>query len=205
MTASFGVFSIPLRVRRAAVLVGGCVVVGCGVGLVLRARLGSDGYSTAIYGLSDWARLPYAVANWGVGLGCVLCAYLRGVRPGVATIVHPLVVGGTVDLVLRGTPTTALPARIMLLMSGTLVLSAGVALYLSASWGSGPFESVAFALAPVPFRAAYIILQAAGTCLGWVLDAPVGPGTLLIVFAVGPLVAIIRHRLPSPRPGCPRS
>lgn len=176
-------------------LIGGCVIVGVGVGLVLRARLGSDGYSAAIYGLSGRARLPYAVANWGVGLGCVLSAWLRGVRPGVGTIAHPLIVGSTVDLVLRGAPSTALAARIILPIAGTLVLAVGVALYLGASLGSGPFESLAFALAPLPFRAAYTVLQTAGTGLGWLLGAPVGPGTLLVVFGVGPLVASIRRRL----------
>ena len=177
-------------------MVGGCVIVGVGVGLVLRGRLGSDGYSTAIYGLSGQTRLPYAVVNWAVALVCVLSAWTRGVRPGVGTIVHPLVVGGTVDIVLQLAPPTTLDARIITLIAGTLILSAGVALYLSASLGSGPFESLALALHPLPFRAAYMILQAAGTCLGWLLGAPVGPGTFLIVFGVGPLVATLRRHIP---------
>lgn len=172
------------------------MLVGVGVGAVLMARLGSDGYSTAIYGISHRTGLPYALANWAVALACVLCAWVRRVPPRPGTITHPLVVGATVDLVLHlGVPPT-LAARISLLVVGTVILSAGVALYLSASLGSGPFESLAFAAPAVSFRVAYMALQAAGTCIGWLLGAPIGPGTPLIVFGVGPLVAIFRRHLP---------
>ena len=38
--------------RRAVLLVGGCVVLGVGVAMLLRAAMGSDGYSTLVNGIS---------------------------------------------------------------------------------------------------------------------------------------------------------
>lgn len=161
---------------------------------MLCARLGSDGYSTLVNGISLAGRVPYALASWSLGLTLVLLAWIRRVRPGIGTIVHPFVVGSTVDLVLHlGTPGWTV-ARIALLGTGAGVLALGVAVYLGAALGSGPFESAALALRPIPFRTAYMVLQAAGTAIGWLLGAAAGPGTLLIVFGVGPLVVMIRGR-----------
>lgn len=179
------------------------MLVGVGVGLVLCARFGSDGYSTLVNGISLAAHVPYAVANWSLGCSLVALAWLRRVRPGIGTIVHPFVVGSTVDLVLLLGPPGSLVARVVLLGAGAVVLAFGVAVYLGAALGSGPFESAAFALRPLPFRIAYVLLQAIGTAVGWVLGAAAGPGTLLIVFGIGPLVTVFRRVIGVRRHGAP--
>ena len=190
-----GMHPIPLGVRRVAALLVGYAIVGVGVGLVLDARLGSDGYSTAIYGISKAAEVPYAFVNWGLGAALVLGAWLRGIRPGLGTPVHPIIVGATVDFVLLPGSPPSTATRIALLAVGAVVLAVGVAIYLGAALGAGPFESLALALHPVQFRTAYVFLQALGTIVGCSLGAPAGPWTLLIVFGIGPLVAALRRRL----------
>lgn len=172
-----------------------CMVLGIGVGLVLTARLGSDGYSSLVNGIVRATGVPYAVVNPATGLLAVLLARLRHVRPGPGTIVHPIVVGSTVNVVLSslGTPHTSI-ARVALLVVGTLVLAAGVAGYLDAELGAGPFESLALAV-PLSFRLAYILLQAAAATTGWILGADIGPGTLLVIFGVGPVIHMVRHCL----------
>lgn len=76
-----------------AQLFAACVVLGLGVGLVLTADLGSEGYSSLINGLPLSAGVPYAEANWLVGLTAVLLAWSRGVQPGLGTLTHPVIVG----------------------------------------------------------------------------------------------------------------
>lgn len=187
------------RFGRIVQLVVSCAVLGLGVGLVLVAGLGSDGYSTLINGISRHTNLPYAPVNWTVGFGVVLLAWSRGVRPGLGTITHPIVVGLTVNAVLDAVPApTALPARIALLAIGTPVLAAGVAGYLEAALGAGPFEAVTIALRPISFRLAYAVLQAAGAVAGWLLGASIGVGTLLIVLGVGPLATVLRRAFAFP-------
>lgn len=187
---------------RAAVLVLACAVLGCGVGLVLTARLGSDGYSSLVNGVSRASGMPYAITNWIVGLSAVAFAWCRGVRPGPGTVVHPVVVGGTVNAVLVTVqpPAGVLP-RVAVLLGGVGLLAVGVAAYLATALGSGPFESATIALAPVPFRVAYGVLQGTGAAVGWALGASVGVGTLLVVLGVGPLVSLIRAGLTRTRPG----
>jgi uncharacterized membrane protein YczE len=170
--------------------------------MVLVASLGSDGYSTLINGISRTAGLPYAPVNWTVGFIVVVLARLRGVRPGLGTVTHPIVVGLTVNAVLDLVPTPgSLAARAALLAVGALVLSAGVAGYLEAGLGAGPFEAVTLGLHPLPFRVAYGALQAAGAIGGWLLGASIGVGTVVIVLGVGPLATMLRKLIAEPGRG----
>ena len=148
-----------------------CVALGLGVGTVLVAALGSDGYSSLVNGVSRASGAPYAYVNWTIGFAAVLLARLRGVRPGLGTVTQPVVVGLTVNGVLDALPTPgSLVARALLLTVGSFVLAAGVAGYLEAGLGAGPFEAATLALDPVPFRLAYGVSR---------LAAPAGLGTRL--------------------------
>src|SRR3954465_1249854 len=84
---------------------GSCVVLGIGVGLLLTAALGSDGYSTLVNGISLSSGLAFLWVNCAVGALFVALAWSRGLRPGWGTIAQPVVVGAVINLVLNVTST----------------------------------------------------------------------------------------------------
>ena len=183
---------------RAAQLLGCCVVLGAGVVLLLRSALGSDGYSTFVTGLSRSQGWDFAVANALVGVTLVALAWWRGTRPGVGTVAQTVVVGLTVSggLALTTEP-SSLVVRALLLALALPVLAVGVAGYLNTATGAGPAEAAALAVdPPVPFRWGYNLLQGTGALVGWLWGADVGPGTVLVVVALGPAVVALRQRLP---------
>lgn len=192
-------------VRRSVQLVLSCVVLGVGVALLLRAALGSDGYSTLINGLSISLDLPFVVVNAIVGLVLVAMAWSRHVVPGLGTIVQPVVVGFAVSGVMSVVPELdGLPTRAVVLALAFPVLAVGVAGYLGSGTGAGPTEAAAIAFdPPLPFRWSYSIVQGGGALVGWLLGAAAGVGTLLVIVLLGPMVDLVsRHvrafRLPSP-------
>ena len=71
--------------RRLALLLVGCVVLGIGVALLLGADLGSDGYSTLVNGVSLASDIEFWVANLAIGVAFVMMAALRNVVPGIGT------------------------------------------------------------------------------------------------------------------------
>jgi uncharacterized protein len=184
-------------VARAGQLVAACIVLGVGVGMLLLAALGSDGYSTLINGLSLHFNVLFVLVNAVVGVLFVAMAWSRGLRPGLGTIVQPVVVGFTVSAVLGlFDPPSPLWLRIGLLIAAFPVLSAGVAGYLDCGLGAGPTEAAVLAWdPPIPFRWSYSVLQGTGALVGWLLGAAIGPGTLVVIFLLGPLVDLIRRRL----------
>lgn len=178
---------------RVVQLIVSCVVLGIGVALLLVPALGSDGYSTLINGLSRVSGLPFAAVNAVVGIVLVLLAWAKGRRPALGTVVQPLVTGYTVTFALDIlTPPATLAARILMVLLAFVVLAVGVAGYLGSNTGVGPAEALSLAWdPPVPFRWSYSIFQGVGAIVGWLLGAAIGPGTLLVVLGLGPVVDLL--------------
>jgi uncharacterized membrane protein YczE len=187
-------------------LFASCVVLGVGVALLLRAALGSDGYSTLINGLSLALDVPFVWVNLAVGVVLVAMAWSRGLAPGIGTVVQPVVVGATVSVVLAAVAApSSLPGRTGIGVAGFVVLAVGVAGYLGTRAGAGPTEAAALAFdPPVPFRWSYTVVQALGTLVGWLLGAAVGPATIIVIALLGPVVDLVARLVPAIGTPAPR-
>jgi uncharacterized membrane protein YczE len=181
---------------QLARLVVSCVVLGIGVAMLLIASLGSDGYSTMINGFSLALDVPFWAVNLVVGVVLVAMAWARGLTPGLGTITQPIVVGFVVSGLLDAfAQPDALWVRVVLLALSFPVVAVGVAGYLAVDAGAGPTEAAALAFdPPVPFRWSYSVVQGGGALLGWLCGAAVGPGTILVIVLLGPLVDLLSSR-----------
>ena len=183
--------------RRLLQVFAGCVVLGVGVALLLTADLGSDGFSTLVNGVSLGFSLPFWVANLLVSAAFLLLAASRRTYPGLGTVVQVVVVGGTVSVLLDllATPESVV-GRTALLAVALPVLAVGIATYLGSHTGAGPAEAAGLAWdPPLPFRWSYSTVQLGGALGGWALGATLGPGTLLVVVALGPAVDLASRAL----------
>ena len=171
-------------------LVVSCAILGVGVAMLLIASLGSDGYSTMINGLSIALDVKFFVVNLVIGVLLVAMAWARGLKPGLGTITQPLVVGFVVSGLLDAfAEPDGLWVRVTLLVLSFPVVAVGVAGYLAVDLGAGPVEAAALAWdPPVPFRWSYSLVQVLGAVAGWSMGASLGPGTVLVVLLIGPVV-----------------
>lgn len=178
-------------------LIVGAAILGLGIGLMLNARLGSDGFSTFINGIALTVGIPFGLSNVSVGLVLVAFTWWRGVRLGIGTFLQPLVVGVTVSATRGFLPSPdALAPRALECGIGFFVVAFGVALYLEADLGPGPAEGPALAVdPPIPFRVGYSALQIVQAVIGWVLGASAGIGTAATVVLIGPVVDRMRAML----------
>ncbi len=108
-------------------------------------------------------------------------AWMRGLKPGLGTIVQPLVVGFMVSGLLDAfDEPDAMWIRVLLLVLSFPVVAVGVAGYLAVDAGAGPTEAAALAFdPPVPFKWSYSVVQGGGALLGWLCGAAIGPGTVI--------------------------
>jgi len=183
--------------RRVVQLVLACAVLGSGVALLLAASLGSDGYSSLVSGITIATGAPFAAVNIVIAVALIALAWSRGTRPGLGTLVQPVVVGLVVGWLLPLLPTPEpLAVRFAELGAAFVLLSLGVAGYLATDTGAGPAEAAALAFdPPLPFRWSYTVLQAGGALAGWALGAAVGPGTVVTALLVGPTVDLALRTL----------
>ena len=150
------------------------MTLGTGVAMLLTADLGSDGFSTLVNGVSISVDTPFVLANAGVSVAFLLLAAVRGLRPGVGTLVQVVLVGSIVSLLM---PVMDVPGslvgQVLLLTASLPVLALGIASYLGSHLGAGPAESAALAWdPPVPFRWSYSAVQLTGAVLGAPARAP---------------------------------
>lgn len=183
--------------RRLAQLVVSVTVLGLGVALLLDARLGSDGYSTLLNGVTRASGWSFLLVTVVIGVALILLAWLRGRPPGIGTLIQTAGVGASVNVFLPLMPgPDSLALRVIEMVAGLLVLAVGVAGYLAAELGAGPAEAAALAFdPPVPFRWSYTVLQVTSMAIGWVLGADVGVATVLVSLLLGQLVARLQPLL----------
>ena len=183
-------------VQPMVALLVSCVVLGIGVAMLLEAELGSDGYSTLVNGLAIATGVPFALVNLVVSVLFVAMAWARGLPPGVGTVVQPVVVGFTVSGAMQViAQPDQLVWRSILGLVAFPVLAVGVAGYLGSGMGAGPTEAAALAWdPPVPFKWSYSVVQGGGALIGWLLGAAIGPGTLVVIFFLGPFVDLLSRR-----------
>ncbi len=181
-----------LTVGRFAMVVSGCVVLGIGVALLLTADLGSDGFSTLVNGLARATGIDFVWANVVVSLGFLVVAAVRGLLPGLGTVVQIAVVGLTADLGLRVLETPdSLLLQVLMLLAALPVLAVGIATYLGTHLGAGPAEAAALAWdPPVPFKWSYSAVQGGGALVGWLLGATLGAGTIAVILVLGAAVDV---------------
>lgn len=183
--------------RQTSLLLGGCLVLGVGVAMLLAADLGSDGYSTLVNGITLATGTAFWIMNVVVGVVFVAMAALRGVRPGLGTVVQVVLVGVVVSvgLDLIATPDSVV-GRGLLLTAAFPVLAVGISGYLGSHTGAGPAEAAALAWdPPVAFKWTYSVVQAGGALVGWLLGATVGIGTLAVILLLGPAVDLTSRLL----------
>lgn len=190
----------PVRdvVVRYVQLVVACTVLGAGVALLLKAALGSDGYSTMVNGLTIATGLPFWLLNIVVGGAFIGLAWVRGTRPGPGTVVQWFLVGIVISAVMAAVPhVSSLTGRAAMLAVALALITVGVGAYLASGTGAGPAEAMAIAWdPPIPFRWSYNLVQAGGALVGWLLGAAVGPGTVFVFLLLGPAVDLFRRTFP---------
>lgn len=180
-------------------LVVACTILGAGVAFLLEAALGSDGYSSLVSGLTLTTGQPFWVLNIVVGAAFIGMAWARGTRPGPGTVVQWFLVGFVISGVMALVPTVeSAPGRVASLALAFLLIAVGVAGYLASNTGAGPAEAVALAWdPPMPFKWSYSLVQGVGALVGWLLGAAIGPGTILVILFLGPVVDLFRRRMPA--------
>jgi uncharacterized membrane protein YczE len=114
------------------------------------------------------------------------------------TVENALLVGAFVDLLLRidavGHLSRDSPAvRAVLLAAGIVVVGIGTGLYISASIGAGPRDSLMLGLTRKLRTRVGLVrtgLEVSATVLGFALGGAVGIGTLAFALGIGPVVEL---------------
>ena len=192
---------MPGRVWAIATVAAGIVCLAFSIVAVVRAGLGLDPWTVLLQGVARSGGVTLGRATQLTFLGLLAVNYLVGrERPGLATVASVLLEGPLIDLFDGLVPAAGprLPVRTLWLVTGTLVMAFGIALYVTPRLGAAPPEGLMFA---VQRRLALSLIRARllvdGLALlgGVALGGSVGVGTVLLAGLVGPLMGLFHRRL----------
>ena len=184
--------------KALVILLIGLTVAHLGVTLFLLSELGTDTFTVFIQGLSRIFGLTVGTVH--VIVLCILMAVMllttKGyVKPG--TVVCAFCGGPIIDLctwLLGGwiNADAGMPVRIISMLAGCVILSAGMSIVINSNAGTGPNDLVAVILSDkierVQFRWVRVGCDLFFVVLGFLLGGTVGAGTVVAVFLTGPLV-----------------
>jgi len=108
---------------------------------------------------------------------------------------------------LAATPESSVVRRLGTLAVGLVLVSTGVALTIRAELGVAPYDVLTTGLAALtglPIGVAAVVTPVAFASLGWLLGRRPGPGTLLAVALVGPMLGLVLSALPQQEAMAPR-
>ena len=183
---------------RLVILVAGLFCFAFGIMLTLKSDLGLGPWHVFHQGVARHTGLSFGTASIAVGFGVLLLSWLLGVRPGVGTVANMVLVGLFIDLIewsgllpsFAGRPWLV---RLAVNVLGVAVVGFGSALYIKASLGAGPRDSLMLALARRLRGRVTLVrgaLELAVLVAGYLLGGTAGLGTVIFALGIGPAVGL---------------
>jgi len=173
----------------------GYAIYGLSIALIIQAGLGTGPWAVLAVALADISGTTPGTMIIATGVVVLLGAVLLREKIGWATLGNILFIGPWTDLFLFILP--SLEENLWLQIPGMLiaVVLSGIAtaVYISVNGGAGPRDSLMLAVSRTTGQSVQLsrgIIEVLVVILGWILEGPVGVGTLAFALLIGPLVQI---------------
>lgn len=170
---------------------------GLGVYLTIHANIGAGPWDVFNLGLSKTLGILYGNASITVSLMILFIDILLREPIGIAMFIDAVVVGKAVDFFnyINIVPVpSSLPGSILMIFVGLVIMGYTQYLYMYASLGCGPRDTLLVGLTRhmprIPIGAVSIALLSLATFIGYLLGGPVGIGTLICAFCSGPVMQL---------------
>lgn len=189
------------RVLRVAV---SFVLVAIGVATLIQSGLGVAPFDVLNTGVADTLGIPVSVAFLANAMLCYVLGIVLGGKVGWASLIGTVVISPLLQICLAIIPDPdALAIRIPMFAAGLAVLTVAICLVISTEMGAGPTEVVMLGMVArgMSVHRSRWIIDGIAFVLGVALGGAAGVGTIVITFALGPLVAFGLRRLHYVPPG----
>jgi uncharacterized membrane protein YczE len=171
----------------------GFALYGLGIALLIQANLGTSPWAILTVALVPITGLSAGVVTMLIGLVVLLGALLMREQIGWGTVANIVFIGPWLDVFLKFIPsvTTHIILQSVMLLLAIIIIGIAAALYIGVNAGAGPRDSLMLALERTrgwSLRTARSSIEIAVVIVGWLLGGPLGVGTLVFAFLIGPSV-----------------
>ena len=188
-------------IKKSSVVFLGMIFMGLGINLIVYANIGADPFTTGVMGIfvaiNRFGDYSFGTAQVVMNLFFLTIAFfLNKKKIGIGTLIAALSIGATVDLwgrilenMLAGEPQFI--TSLFLLILGAVIVSTGIAIYVSPDFGLGAGEIIPMIISEKTgwkFRYLKMANDFVFFVVGVLLGAVYGIGTIISLAIMGPTI-----------------
>lgn len=187
------------NVVRYGTFLMGILVMTLGVSLTVKSGLGAGAYDSINFALAEIFHINVSIGIYSTALLVVfITAFIRKRRPRFETFIPSLMMGVTTDMwvgMIKNISADSLYMQIIIFIVGALLVSLGVAMYIIPKLPTNPTDDLMVALTEKKFSITKAKLGIDILCfvIAFILKGPIGVGTVILTFLIGPMVDIFHH------------
>lgn len=182
--------------KRSIKLLFGLVLYAVGIVFIIQANIGLAPWDAFHIGLTYISNFSFGLISILVGLVILVFTFFLDEPIGIGTIANTVLIGLLIDLInfFELIPLfDSTWSGVLIMLLGMELIAVGTYFYIGSAFGVGPRDALMVALTrktnfPVGLIRATIEISV--LVMGWLLDAPIGIGTAIVAFGMGPLVQI---------------
>lgn len=176
----------------------GLSILAFGVSMTIKAGLGTGAWDALNVGLSKSVGLT--PGSWVVIVGIIMIfvnAALTKKRPEIAAVITLLITGVLIDFwllrVFDDLVVLGIIQKLAVFLIGVIALSIGIAIYLQPRFPLIPIDNFMVALRErfgLNLMVAKTLGEVFALSAAFIFKGPIGIGTLIVTFAIGPLIQL---------------
>ncbi|RKL66446.1 membrane protein [Salipaludibacillus neizhouensis] len=176
----------------------GLMFVSFGVSMMILARLGAGPWDALFVALSE--NLGLTVGSWTFIVGfflILLNGLLMKKMPDFSALITMFIIGLFIDFwlvfVFADLVMMQLTLRAGMLITGILSIAVGVSMYLQSNFARNPIDNLMMAfhyLTGKSLSFSKTFLEVLVLVIAFIIGGPIGVGTILVAFGIGPLIQV---------------
>ena len=171
----------------------GLIVMSFGITMTIKGNIvGTSPWDVLHIGL--FKQFGFSIGTWSILMGLfIICAtslYLKQL-PKLATILNMLLIGTFIDIFNWFLPgANVFIWELSYFIVGFFVMSIGCGLYIAASLGAGPRDTVMMIIASKGYsvKTGRMVMEIFAAIAGYLLGGPVGIGTIILALGTGYII-----------------
>ncbi|AZH78695.1 MULTISPECIES: membrane protein YczE [Microbacterium] len=186
-------------VERLVQLLVGLFLYGVALGFMVRGSIGVSPWDVLALGLAGQTGIGYGIMTVLISIVVLVLWIPLRQRLGLGTVLNALLVGPSADLALAVIPQPdSVWIGAPMFVFGMLLLAFATGLYIAADFGPGPRDGLMTGLVGRtgwPVWLVRTLIEGGVLLIGFLLGGPVGVGTVLFAFGIGPLIGWFLPRI----------
>ncbi|MGL4623385.1 MAG: YczE/YyaS/YitT family protein [Culicoidibacterales bacterium] len=192
----------PLLAKKLVFYFGGMIAIGFGVAAIINSSLGAGSFDAFVAGLAGKLGITLGLSMNIIAISFLLIsALVERKMPRFLSMITSIILGLIIDIwmlvIFRDITVSHLAWQWVLLLSGAFGIAFGVALMISSRMPLNPTDVPVIVMTEhfgLKIGTAKLLFDATMLILAFLLAGPIGIGTIVITFSLGPVIGILsRH------------